>query len=487
MTGDIAITGMACLLPGAPDVRTYWSNILDRVSAISDPPPSWHADLVLDPASDENDRVYSAAGGYLKELAAFDPVSFGVMPMSVDGSEPDQFLALRVAHEALADAGLVDRAAEGKRTEVVLGRGTYFNRGYVSLVQHGLVLDQTIRILADLHPEYTADELQEIRLRLKASLPRLGPETIPGLVPNIMCGRVMNRFGLMGPSYTVDAACASSLVALANGVYDLRAGRCDVAVVGGVQVSTPALIYMVFCQLNAISRRGHIRPFDRRADGTLLGEGLGMLVLRRREDAERDGDRVYALVKSIGIASDGRSPGLLAPGLEGEELAMSRAYEDARIEPSSIGLLEAHGTATPVGDATEVAAISRVFGSPGRHGPRIALGSVKSMIGHIIPASGAASLIKVALALYHGVLPPTLCEEPDPKLGLNRTDCYVNTEPRPWVHGGPHPRRAGVNAFGFGGINAHAVVEEYLGPAPGSGRRPLARRPRDPDAAGVVR
>ena len=342
------------------------------------------------------------------------------------------------------------------------------------------------RILADLHPEYTVDELRDIRLKLKASLPAMSPETIPGLVPNIICGRVMNRFDLMGSSYTVDAACASSLVALANGVHDLRAGRCDVAVVGGVQVSTPALIYMVFCQLNAISRSGRIRPFDRRADGTLLGEGLGMLVLRRREDAERDGNRVYALVKSIGIASDGRSHGLLAPRLEGEELAMRRAYEDARIDPGSIGLLEAHGTATPVGDATEVTAIGRVFGAPSRGGPRIALGSVKSMIGHIIPASGAASLIKVTLALRHCVLPPTLCEEPDPDLGLDRTDCYLNTEPRPWIHGGQQPRRAAVNAFGFGGINAHAVLEEYRGPVPAAGA-PAARQSQHSSAAGAVR
>ena len=487
MSGDIAIVGMACLLPAAPDVDTYWSNILDRVCAISDPPPDWHADLVLDPASTENDRIYTSAGGYLKELAAFDPVTYGVMPMSVDGSEPDQFLALRVAHEALADAGLLDRSVDSERTEVVLGRGTYFNRGYVSLVQHGLVLDQTIRILADLHPGYTVDELGEVRRRLKASLPAMSPETIPGLVPNIMCGRVMNRLNLMGPSYTVDAACASSLVALANGVSDLHAGRCDVAVVGGVQVSTPALIYMVFCQLNAISRSGRIRPFDRAADGTLLGEGLGMLVLRRREDAERDGDRVYALVKSVGIASDGRSSGLLAPRLEGEELAMRRAYDGAGIDPGSIGLLEAHGTATPVGDATEVAAIGRVFGPPGRHGPRIALGSVKSMIGHIIPASGAASLIKVTLALHHRVLPPTLCAEPDPDLGLDRTDCYLNTEPRPWIHGGSQPRRAGVNAFGFGGINAHAVVEEYLGPASALAGAPRAQPSRNQGAAGAIR
>jgi acyl transferase domain-containing protein len=461
MSADVAITGMACLLPQAPDVTTYWQNILDGVCAIGEPPEDWGAAAVLDRDSSANDRIYTSAGGYLGDLARFQPARFGVMPLSLDGSEPDQFLTLQTAAAALADAGVPDRDLDGARTELILGRGTYFNRGYVTLVQHGLVLDQTVRILAELDPSRSPEELAEIRTRLKASLPRLAADTVPGLVPNVVCGRVMNRFDLMGASYTVDAACASSLVALANGVADLRSGRCDVAVIGGVQVSTPALIYMVFCQLEAISRRGRIMPFDARADGTLLGEGLAMLVLRRREDAERDGDRVYALVGGVGVASDGRGPGLLAPRREGEVLAMRRAYDDAAVSPTSIGLLEAHGTATPVGDATEVAAIGEVFGPCPDSGPSIAMGSVKSMIGHIIPASGAAGLIKVALALHHRVLPPTLCEEPDPRLGLERTACYLNTSTRPWVHGVDGPRRAAISAFGFGGINAHAVLEEH--------------------------
>lgn len=452
---DVAIVGMACLLPGAVDVDAYWDNVRNRVCAISDPPPEWDGGLGAGGA------IYTRAGGYLKELAAFDPLEFGVMPRSVDGSEPDQFLALRVAHDALEDAGYMERDFERERTEVVIGRGTYFNRGYVTLVQHGLVLDQTIAVLRRLHPEHTEQELSELRAELEASLPPLSPETVPGLVPNIMCGRVMNRLDLMGASYTVDAACASSLIALNAGLEDLRAGRCDMAIVGGVQVSTPPLIYLVFCLLDALSHEGRIRPFDRGADGTLLGEGLGMVVLKRRRDAERAGDRIHALVKGVGTASDGRARGLLAPRAEGEELAMRRAYEQTGVDPGSIGLLEAHGTATPVGDAVEIDAIGRVFGEQGADGPEIALGSVKSMIGHIIPASGVASVIKVTSALRDKVLPPTLCDEPSDALGLERSPCYLNTETRPWVHGGPEPRRAGVNAFGFGGINAHAILEEY--------------------------
>jgi acyl transferase domain-containing protein len=458
---DVAIIGMSCLFPGAPDVRTFWENILAKDCAISDPSDDWQAEIFFDRNSHSNDRIYCKAGGYLKELATFNPLEYGVMPLSIDGSEPDQFLALRVAHEALADAGYAERSFDKERTSVIIGRGTYFNRGYLTLVQHGLVVDQTIQLLSALHPEHTPTELQEIRQQLKASLPALSPETIPGLVPNIMCGRVMNRLDLMGSSYTVDAACASSLIALNLGMQDLCIGRCEIAIVGGVQVSTPALIYMIFCQLDALSRSGQIKPFDENADGTLLGEGLGLLILKRREDAERDGDHIYAIVKGVGVASDGRALGLLAPRVEGEELALRRAYAQTGISTETIGLLEAHGTATPVGDATEVEALTRVFGSRKDPGPRIAMGSVKSNIGHIIPASGAASLIKTALALHHKVLPPTLCERPNPKLGLDKTPFYLNTETRPWIHGGPHPRRAGVNAFGFGGINAHAILEEY--------------------------
>ncbi len=450
---------MACLFPQAEGIYAFWDNILNKVCAISDPPEDWHSELFFDPQSTSNDRIYCRAGGFLKDLATFNPLDYGVMPVSIDGSEPDQFAALRVAHEALADAGYLDREFNRERTEVIIGRGTYFNRGYVTLVQHGLIVDQTMRILSALDPERSREELLEIRSQLKASLPPLSPETIPGLVPNIICGRVMNRLDLMGTSYTVDAACASSLVALDAGVRDLTSGRCDMAIVGGVQVSTPPLIYMVFCQLNALSRRGQICPFDKRADGTLLGEGLGMIVLKRAEDAMRSGDRIYALVKGVGTASDGRGLGLLAPRVDGEELAIRRAYAEARLQPETIGLIEAHGTATPVGDATEAESLRRVFGLCSGGGADIALGSVKSMIGHIIPASGIASVIKTALALHHKILPPMLCDDPNGEL-FEGTRCYINTETRPWIHGLSTPRRAAVNAFGFGGINGHAILEE---------------------------
>lgn len=463
--GDIAIVGMACLLPGAPDLDTYWQNIVSRVDAVTDPPPeAWEAGIFYQPDATTNDRVYCKRGGFIGPLTYFDPLAHGVMPRAVDGSEPDQWLALQVARAALADAGYGDEIPERERTAVILGKGTYLNRGNLSVVQHGQVIDQTLEILQALHPEYSAADLGRIRTELKRQLPPFGADSVPGLIPNIIAGRIANRLNLMGPSYTVDAACASSLVAVDLAMRDLLTGQCDLALAGGVHVVTPVPVLMLFCQLNALSRKERIRPFDQDADGTLLGEGLGMLVLKRLEDARRDGQRVYAVIKGVGVASDGQGLSVMAPRREGEVLAMQRAYAMAGLSPRTVGLIEAHGTGTPVGDETELEALAQVFGPGGEALPWCALGSVKSMIGHVMPAAGVAGLIKTALSLYHKVLPPTLnVEAPNPKIA--GTPFYLNTETRPWIHAGAAPRRAGVNAFGFGGINAHVILEEDTAPA----------------------
>jgi acyl transferase domain-containing protein/phosphopantetheinyl transferase (holo-ACP synthase) len=470
----VAITGMSCLFPGAPDLDAYWRNILGKVDTTSDPPPeSWDPDVYYDPDFADTDATYCKRGGYLGSLACFDPLAYGVPPVAV-GGEPDQWLALQVAHDALADAGASELPQEVRaRTAIVLGKGTYLNGGNAIAVQRSLVIGQTLDLIARLHPERSDDGLEELRRELQRVLPPLGPETVPGLIPNIIVGRIANRLDLMGPAYTVDAACASSLVAVQLAVRDLLAGECDLALAGGSQVWMPVATLNLFCRLGALSRRQQMRPFDKDADGTLLGEGIGIVVLKRLDDAVRDGDRVYAVIRGVGVASDGRGASVMAPRVEGEELALRRAYADAGVSPRSVGLVEAHGTGTPVGDVVEIEALTRVFGERDGELPRCAVGTVKSMISHTIPAAGVAGLIKVALALHHRVLPPTLyCDEPNPKLELERTPFYVNTDTRPWIHGGSEPRRAGINAFGFGGINAHAVLEEFDGAATGDHRPP---------------
>ncbi len=463
---DIAIVGMSCVFPGAQDIRAYWNNILAKVDAVGDPPPDWGVDSFYDAESRDNDRTYCKRGGWLGELATFDPVALGVMPASVDGGEPDHFLALQAAHDALQDAGYdADMLKRFRnRTEVIIGRGTYVNRGNATAIQHVVGVESLLSALRKLHPEYSAGDLDEIRRELKASLPQFNSDTSAALVPNIISGRIANRLDLMGANYIVDAACASSLVAVDHAVRDLQSGRCDLAVAGGVHASTPPVILVIFSHLKALSRSGVIRPFDARADGTLLGEGVGMVVLKRLEDAERDCDRVYSVIKAVGVASDGRALGLLAPRLEGEVLAVERAYEEAGVSTGTVGLIEAHGTGTLVGDATELKALEAAFGERVGVLPDIAIGTVKSMISHTMPAAGIAGIIKTSLALHHKVLPPTICEEPGEALRNPKSRFYVNTEARPWFHSDTGaPRRAGVNAFGFGGINAHAVLEEYRG------------------------
>lgn len=464
LQGNIAIIGMACMFPGAPDLTTYWQNIVSKVDAVTDPPPeAWSPDVFYSPDSTANDRVYCKRGGFLGPIAYFDPLKHGIMPSALDGSEPDQWLALQVARAAFEDAGYTGDIPERHRTAVILGKGTYLNRGNLTAAQHGQVVDQTLGILRTLHPEYSQVDLQHIRQELKHGLPPFNADTAGGLIPNVAVGRIANRLDLMGPSYTIDAACASSLVAVDIARRDLLTRRCDLALVGGIHIVTPVPVLMLFCHLGALSHRQEIRPFDQDADGTILSEGVGMAVVKRLEDAVRDGNRIYAVIKGVGVASDGRALSVLAPRVEGEELALQRAYEQAAIAPQSIGLIEAHGTATLVGDATEIQALTRVLGERKRGLPACALGTIKSMIGHTMPAAGMAGLIKSALALYHRTLPPTIhVDRPSARLELEKTPFYINTETRPWVHGSTStPRRAGVNAFGFGGINAHVILEEY--------------------------
>ncbi len=465
--GDIAVVGMACIFPGADGPHQFWRNIRGKQIKISDPQPAWGAERYLKATG--SSHIASAAGGYLGDLYRFDPAELGVMPNSIDGGEPDQFLALRVARDALADAGCLDNY-DHANTGIILGHSTYLHRGSANSVQHGVVVDQTVQLVRQLFPDAPAAAVDKLRAALAAQLPPFNADTAPALVPNVMTGRIANRFDLRGPNYLIDAACASSLLAVKAAMEELRSGRSDLMLAGGVNASIPAVATMVFTHLGALSQHAAVRPFDATADGTLLGEGLGIVVLKRLADAQSAGDRIYAVINGIGQSSDGRGAGLLAPRLEGEVLAIQRAYEDAGLEASGLGLIEAHGTGIPLGDRTEIAALGEVFGKRDGDVPRIALGSIKSMIGHCIPAAGIAGLIKTALALHHRVLPPTICGEVSETIGIEESKFYINSEARPWVTSRKTRRRAAVNAFGFGGVNSHAILEEA--PEPAHGVRP---------------
>jgi acyl transferase domain-containing protein/phosphopantetheinyl transferase len=332
-------------------------------------------------------------------------------------------------------------------------------------------------VIGALNPRFSQEELQSIEEGLRASLSQCNSDTIPGVMPNVLAGRIAGRFGFKGRSLILDSACASSLVAVEIAIGDLISRKCDLALAGGVHVNAFAYFYQMFCGLGALSRQQQIRPFDDSADGTILGEGVGMVVLKRLSDAIADQDRIYAVITGIGTSSDGQGTSMLAPSSDGEALALARAYEMAAVSPKSIALLEAHGTGTPSGDVVEMQAIHKVFGAA--DSAWCALGSVKSMIGHTQAASGVAGLIKTALSLYHRLLPPTLnVSTPNTQIDWSSSPCYINTQARTWIHpkvhpqvpesgreqlsvSDPAPRRAAVSAFGFGGVNAHAVLEEF--------------------------
>ncbi len=449
---DIAIIGMSCILPKAPHVRNYWHNILDKVNAVTEiPPERWDWRRYYDPDPKAKDKVYSRWGGFLDDVP-FDPVSYGMPPSSLSSIEPLQLLTLEAVRTALKDADYLDRPFDRERVSVILGAGGAGDLG------------QSYGFRSCL-PQFFADSAPEVLARLEHRLPQWTEDSFPGILMNVAAGRVANRFDLGGVNYTVDAACASSMAAIQLAVRELEGHTSDMVIVGGADTIQSPFAFLCFSKTYALSPRGQCRTFDETADGIAISEGIGIVVLKRLAEAERDGDRIYAVIKAVGGASDGRDRGLTAPRPEGQVRALRRAFAKAGISPASVGLVEAHGTGTVVGDRTELEALGEVFEAAHAAPRSCAVGSVKSMIGHTKNAAGVASLIKVALALHHKVLPPTInVEKPNPKARAPESPFYVNTEARPWIHGtAEHPRRAGVSAFGFGGTNFHAVLEEYAG------------------------
>ncbi|HEX7308002.1 beta-ketoacyl synthase N-terminal-like domain-containing protein [Lentzea sp.] len=452
--GGVAIVGIGAVFPGAPDATTFWRNIAGGVDAIGQVPPGrWDPATYYDPGSTTGDRFYCGRGGFVDDLAEFDPTRFGIMPSTVDGAEPDQLLALATAAEAIADAGGEAVLPSRDRVGVVVGRGGYLTPGCARLDQRVRLADEVVSVVRDLFPALGGSELDGVRQAIREKLGPEQPESSIGLVPNLAASRIANRFDLRGTAYTVDAACASGLVAVEHAVRELQEGRADAMLAGAVHVCHHPTLWSVFTQLRALSPSERIRPFDAAADGTLLSEGVGMVVLKRLEDV--GDERVYAVIRGIGTASDGRATSMMTPNPEGQLLAVHRAWASADLDPRTDGpgLIEAHGTATPAGDAAELQTMIAAFG---RDGDEIGIGTVKSMIGHAMPAAGMAGLIKAALALHHTTLPPTLHVE-NPHPALDGTRFTPVTTAREWS--GPH--RAVVNAFGFGGINAHAVLDGH--------------------------
>jgi acyl transferase domain-containing protein/NAD(P)-dependent dehydrogenase (short-subunit alcohol dehydrogenase family)/NAD(P)H-dependent flavin oxidoreductase YrpB (nitropropane dioxygenase family)/acyl carrier protein len=469
---DIAIIGMACFLPGANDVRTYWENVLNRVNAITEVPlDHWDFRLYYDATPKTRDKICSKWGGFLADMP-FDPLLFGMPPNSLTSIEPVQLYALEAVRRALADAGYADRPFDRERTAVILGAGggaaqlaiSYSFRSYLPMLA-------TVPGLKD----SAADILRQA----ETLLPEWTEDSFPGILINVIAGRVANRFNFGGPNFSIDAACGSSLAALHAGVRELEMGTSDMAVVMGADTVQNPYTYMAFSNTHAFSPRGRCSTFDEAADGIVISEGVAAVILKRLADAERDGDRIYAIIKGVGASSDGRDKGLTAPRPEGQLRALQRAYSKANVSPARVEFVEAHGTGTVVGDQTEVASLGRILRDSGASPQSCVIGSVKSMIGHTKCAAGLAGLLNATLALHHKVLPPLLVEKPNSKAKFEESPFFLNGEARPWIHGGAEPRVAGVSAFGFGGTNFHAVLEEYTGDYLDEARPALNRWPAE--------
>ena len=458
MSESLAIIGISCLFPKADDLQSYWRNIKHGVDSITSIPAShWNVADYFHADPKAPDQTYAQRGGFLSPVA-FNPMEFGIAPKDVEATDTTQLLGMIAAKQALADAGYADKPFNKSRTSVILGV-----TGALELViPLGARLGHPIWRRALKEAGVAEPVAEEVVQRISDSYVGWQENSFPGLLGNVAAGRIANRLDLGGTNCVVDAACASSMAALHLAALELSAGRSDLVITGGIDTFNDIFMYMCFSKTPALSPTGDAKPFDRDCDGTILGEGLGMLVLKRLADAERDGDRIYAVIKGLGSSSDGRGNAIYAPRADGQKEALRRAYTEAAVTPETIELVEAHGTGTKVGDATEIESLTEVFRAARPEGTWAALGSVKSQIGHTKAAAGVAGLIKAALALHEKVLPPTIkVRQPVDEIAPGRSPFYVNTQKRPWLPRATHPRRAGVSAFGFGGTNFHCVLEEH--------------------------
>lgn len=454
----VAVVGVGALVPGATDAAGYWRILTGGRDLITEVPPSrWlvtdHYDA--DPAAP--DKTYARRGAFLPAVD-FDPLAYGVPPANLPATDTAQLLALMVADQVLTDAGGLP-GMDRDRVGVVLGAACLELLPHMYGRAHRPVWLKALR-----ESGLAESEAQAVCDRISAHFNPWQESTFPGLLGNVVAGRIANRFDLHGTNHTTDAACASSLAALSTAVAELALGRADLVISGGVDTGNDIGMFLCFSKTPALSPTGDCRPFSDTADGTMLGEAVVMYALKRLSDAERDGDRIHAVIRGIGTSSDGRSTAIYAPLPEGQARALRRAYDEAGYGPRTVELVEAHGTGTKAGDTAELTALREVFEAPGHDdGQWCAIGSVKSQIGHTKCAAGAAGLLKAVMALHHKVLPPTIkVDRPMPAVTAPDGPFYVNTEARPWVRSAGHPRRASVSSFGFGGSNFHVTLEEYV-------------------------
>ena len=463
----VAIVGAGAVLPDARNVSEFWDNIKrGRYSIREVPPDRWDPALYYDSDPSAPDKTYSKIGGWIREFD-WDPLKWHLPlpPRVVDGMDGAQKWAVACTREALEDYGYPKRQLNLDRTAVILGNAMAGERHY--LTSFRVFFPEYARELAEsanfaaLPEAVRRDITRELHHRIEKLLPEVTEDSMPGELSNCLAGRIANLFNFHGPNFVADAACASTMAAVYAAIEGLVANDFDVALTGGVDRNMSVHTFVKFCKIGALSATGS-RPFAAGADGFVMGEGAAMFVMKRLADAERDGDKIYAVIRAFGGSSDGKGKGITAPNPIGQKLAVERAWKKAGVSPASVGLIEGHGTSTKVGDVVEVQCLNEVFSEFHLPACSVALGSVKSNIGHLKGAAGAAGLLKLSLALHNKVLPPSVqCQHPNPDIDFAHSPLEVNTELRHW-DARDGVRRGALSAFGFGGTNFHAVLEEYI-------------------------
>lgn len=439
--GDIAIIGMVGRFPGANNVAKLWENLCNNVESTT-----FFKDEELDPSIEPEllkNPSYVKAKGFVENSENFDAAFFGINPLEAKMMDPQHRIFLEVAYEALEDAGYSPDQYQGA---IGVFAGAEFN--YYLL--HNIAGRKEL-----------IDNFGEFQIMVTGD---------KDFIPT----RVSYKLNLKGPSVSINTACSTGLVTVISAVDSLRNHECDIALAGGVTIIAPIKSGYLHQEGNIFSSDGHVRPFDADATGTIFNDGIGIVVLKRLEDALKDGDRIDAVIKGVGINNDGSDKmSFTAPSISGQTEAIMMAHTDAQINPETITYIETHGTATPVGDPIEVVALTQAFTTQTKKTGFCAIGSIKSNVGHLVAAAGTAGLIKTALSLKHKIIPATLhYEKPNPRIDFAKTPFYVNGKLTKWENNPNHPRRAGVSSFGIGGTNAHIVVEEAPTIEPSSPSRP---------------
>jgi acyl transferase domain-containing protein/7-keto-8-aminopelargonate synthetase-like enzyme len=457
---DVAVIGMACRFPHAKDLPELWKVVsTGEVTFENIDDSRWkHSHFVDTKDPRAPDKSYVLKGAFIEGVDEFAALHYGLAPRRVQVMDPQQRIAIEATRQALQDAGYDTRPFDKLHTGVFLGASVSEYRDLMTARHRAMQM-----VSGEFGDALTSAEQEAVRASVADVVPARAFSIAGGLLNMIACS-VSQTFDLSGPAMQIDAACSSALVAIHEAVVNLRAGVCNMAVAGGVYLNLGPDNLVGFSRIGAISPSGACRPFDAKADGFVMGEGVGVVILKRLDEALRDGDRVYAVIKGTGCNNDGRGEGPMTPRPEGQKDAMRRAHSQLDFGVDTITYVETHGTATTVGDVVEVGALRQFFSE--RLGKPVDeqycwLGSIKANVGHTMSAAGVAGFIKTCLMMHHGVIPPQpAIEALNPKLDLPSSPFKLSVKATPWTPKPGVPRRAAVSSFGFGGTNAHVVIEE---------------------------